>query len=62
MSKYDNIKHLTRPHYADFPPMPISDRAVQFSPFAALTGYEDAITETEKLIYSEYKPEEKKVK
>lgn len=29
------------------PPMPLIDRAAQFSPFAALTGYEDAIKETE---------------
>lgn len=26
--------------------MPVSDRAVQFAPFAALTGYDDAIDET----------------
>ena len=29
--------------------MPMSDRAAQFSPFAALTGYEDAIDETARL-------------
>lgn len=29
--------------------MPLIDRAAQFSPFAALTGYEDAITETARL-------------
>ena len=39
---YDDIKHLTRPQYDDLPPMSMSDRAAQFSPFAALVGYDDA--------------------
>ena len=46
MSSYDDIIHLSRPHYDDLPPMPIHDRAAQFSPFAALVGYEDAVAET----------------
>lgn len=46
---YDDIKHLTRPQYDDFPPMPMSDRAAQFSPFAALVGYDDAVAETARL-------------
>ena len=46
---YEDIRHLTRPQYADYPPMPVSDRAAQFSPFAALTGYGDAVLETERL-------------
>lgn len=29
--------------------MPIADRAAQFAPFAALTGYKEAIEETERL-------------
>ncbi len=29
--------------------MPMQDRAAQFSPFAALTGYDDAIDETARL-------------
>lgn len=49
MSKYDDIKHLKRPQYPDLPPMSIHDRAAQFSPFAALVGYEDAVEETERL-------------
>ncbi|MCR5166376.1 MAG: hypothetical protein K6C13_04045 [Oscillospiraceae bacterium] len=50
---YDDIKHLTRPQYDDFPPMPMSDRAAQFSPFAALVGYDDAVAETARLTDSE---------
>ena len=44
--KYDDIIHL--PHHVSsvHPRMPMLDRAAQFSPFAALTGYESAIQET----------------
>ncbi len=44
--KYSDIIHL--PHHSSkvYPPMPMSDRAAQFSPFAALTGYDAAIDET----------------
>lgn len=37
--KYDDIINLPRPVSSKHPPMPMSDRAAQFSPFAALTGY-----------------------
>lgn len=42
---YDNIIHL--PHHISkrHPQMPLLNRAAQFSPFAALTGHEDAILE-----------------
>ena len=46
---YDDIKHLTRPQYDDLHPMSMHDRAAQFSPFAALVGYDDAVTETARL-------------
>lgn len=44
--KYDAILHL--PHHVSkkHPPMPMADRAAQFAPFAALTGYDAAIRET----------------
>lgn len=48
MSEYDDIIDLPRPK-SKHEPMPISDRAAQFSPFAALTGYGDAIDETARL-------------
>ena len=45
-SKYENIINL--PHHVSKtrPQMTITDRAAQFSPFAALTGYDAAIEET----------------
>ena len=47
--KYDSIIDL--PHYQSSrrPHMSNYDRAAQFSPFAALTGYSDAIRETGRL-------------
>ena len=48
-NKYADIINL--PHYISKtrPQMSISDRAAQFSPFAALTGYDAAIEETGRL-------------
>lgn len=46
---YDDILDLDRPVSKNHRPMSLEDRAAQFSPFAALTGYEDAITETARL-------------
>lgn len=49
MGKYDDIIHL--PHHVSStrPHMPMPDRAAQFMPFRALTGYEDAVHETARL-------------
>ena len=44
--KYLKLKDITRPQYPDLPPMSIEDRAAQFSPFAAVVGYDDAVEET----------------
>ncbi len=49
MGQYDDIIHLPRPVSAAHPPMPRSERAAQFSSFAALTGYEDAVAESARL-------------
>ncbi|MBR3058283.1 MAG: hypothetical protein IKG93_10005 [Clostridiales bacterium] len=49
MKNYDDIIHLKRPQYEDLPPMPVWNRAAQFSPFAALVGYDDAVLETARL-------------
>lgn len=42
---YDDIINMNRPISTKHPPMSLLDRAAQFSPFAALTGHEDAIRE-----------------
>jgi hypothetical protein len=47
--RYDDIIHLDRPVSPRHTPMTRLNRAAQFSPFAALTGYDDAIAETERL-------------
>ena len=46
---YDDILHSRRPVSTKHPPMSQADRAAQFSPFAALTGYEAAVRETARL-------------
>lgn len=47
--RYDDIIDL--PHHVSsrHPPLSPMSRAAQFSPFAALTGYEDAVMETARL-------------
>ena len=46
---YDDILHLPHPVSKKHPPMSLSSRAAQFSPFAALTGHGAAIQETARL-------------
>ena len=46
---YDDIINLPHHVSATRPPMSMIDRAAQFSPFAALTGYDSAIKETGRL-------------
>ncbi len=49
MSNYDDIINL--PHHVSnvHPRMSLYNRSAQFAPFAALTGYDDAIVETARL-------------
>ena len=53
LKKYEDIlelpHHISRKH----PQMSLSDRAAQFSPFAALTGHSDAIKEAARLTETE---------
>ena len=55
--KYGDILNL--PHHVSetHPPMPIADRAAQFAPFAALTGYEEAVDECIKRMEEEVENE-----
>ena len=49
MTNYDDIIHLPHHRSKKHAPMPLIDRAAQFSPFAALTGHDAVIKETERL-------------
>lgn len=46
---YDDILYLPHLTSKTHPRMPQQDRAAQFSPFAALTGYEDTVKEAARL-------------
>ena len=56
--EYDDIINL--PHHISetHPQMPLLDRAAQFSPFAALTGHDAAIMETQRLTDEWMEPNE----
>ena len=49
MERYKDIIHLQYPKSNAYPRRPMSERACQFSPFAALTGYDEAIEEEARL-------------
>lgn len=49
MGAYDDIINLPHPTSPRHPRMPMIDRAAQFTPFQALTGYGDAIQETARI-------------
>ncbi len=57
-SKYDHIIDL--PHHVSYrrPHMSRIDRAAQFSPFAALTGYDAAVKETARLTETQVEQDE----
>ena len=58
LEKYNAI--MNRQHHVSKtrPQMPMSDRATQFAPFAALTGYDSAIKETGRLTDERIEPDE----
>lgn len=47
--KYDDIINLPNHRSKTRPPLPMSNRAAQFAPFAALSGHDEAIKETARL-------------
>lgn len=52
MNGISSTAQLSRIWFDEFAPMSASDRAAQFSPFAALVGYDDAVGETARLVES----------
>ena len=56
MDNYDDIINL--PHHVSkrHPQMSMWNRAAQFAPFAALTGYEESIKEAEMENENKYEP------
>lgn len=49
-NRYDDIINLPHPEPTIRPRMAMENRAAQFSPFAALTGYDDATREEARLV------------
>ena len=47
--RYQTLLSLPRPQSVRHPPMSCAERACQFAPFAALTGYEEAAQEAARL-------------
>lgn len=48
IEEFADIINLPRPEPRNHPRMAMEKRAAQFSPFAALTGYEDVVEQTAK--------------
>ena len=46
MGNYNDFINVQRPHLRYHHTMPLQDRAAQFAPFAALTGFDEEINET----------------
>ncbi len=55
---YDDIINMERPVSKRHSPMPAENRAAQFSPFAALTGYDDCINETNRVTDKRIEPDD----
>ena len=56
--RYDDIIGLPHPEPARHPRMGMAERAAQFAPFAALTGFGAVITETARLTDVRPEPDE----
>ncbi|MCR5177190.1 MAG: hypothetical protein K6C05_10150 [Anaerovibrio sp.] len=53
---YDDIIHLPRPVSQKHPPLTMKQRAAQFSPFAAVSGHEEAINKVAREHENKYIP------
>ena len=54
---YSDIIHLPHHRSANHPHMTMHDRAAQFAPFSALTGYDSIVQETARLTQSRTQPD-----
>lgn len=59
---YEDIIRLPHPASTRHHPMPNASRAAQFAPFAALTGYEEAVQETARLTEPEREMDEESLR
>ena len=55
---YEDIIHLPHPEPRHHTRMRPEARAAQFAPFAALTGYDNAIRETDKIHEADFNSDE----
>ena len=58
--RYDDMIDLPHPVSLNHAPMPLKDRAAQFSPFAALSGYDEVIEESARLTQRKRIPDEQR--
>ncbi len=49
-TRYDDIINLPHPISKKHPQMDLKVRAAQFAPFAALTGYDEQVKKTAKIV------------
>lgn len=50
MENYDDIINIEYPTSRKYKKMPLISRAVQFAPFAALTGFDEQVNETARFV------------
>lgn len=58
MDKYNDIINLPHHESKKHPRMSLNARAAQFAPFAALTGYGDAVEETVRITEESFEKSE----
>lgn len=58
MDKYNDIINLPHHESKKHPRMSLNARAAQFAPFAALTGYGDAVEETVRITEESFEKNE----
>lgn len=61
-TNYNDIINLPHPVSNKHPQMSLHDRAAQFSPFAALTGYEEVIKEAGRITERKIEPNEEEIR